>query len=334
MSTRISKLLTAVQLPLMDAYLDYLLMRHAIRLSFLPDDHILADQPTYICGKPKLNFPSKHRLDSIITRLTKRNFEDRYRHTDTLIPRIVSPHTDKHTNPTGIHERWIQSLPDFTMMLYTDGSKLEEDCTGSGWVIYCIGNGTARCITACRYHLGTRAEVFDAELHTAQEALSTLQHLDTPAATAYTPSDHDPGADHDKDPEPYSCGESFVSSTHILLECRLFQRPPARMLQKTPDVKMSGVLSPEQALAVMVFLKTTGLGYTAELHTDSGDGRGDGREGEREREREGEVVGGDEEGGERGRARVDDAMFREGEGVGGEEEDGGGADEWRFELFE
>jgi ribonuclease HI len=185
MSTRISKLLTAAQLPPMDAYLDYLSMRYAIRLRFLPDDHILADQPAYIRGKPKLNFPSKHHLDSIIAHLTVENLEDRYCHTEASIPRIESPHPDKLTNPTGIHKRWIRSLPDFTILLYTDGSKLEAGRTGSGWVTYCVGNGVARRISAGHCHLGTRAEVFDAELQAAQEALTTLQHFDTPVATAY-----------------------------------------------------------------------------------------------------------------------------------------------------
>jgi ribonuclease HI len=71
------------------------------------------------------------------------------------------------------------------VLLYTDGSKLEDGRTGSGWMTYCVGNGVARRISASHCHLGTRAEVFDAELHAAQEALTTLQHLDTPVATAY-----------------------------------------------------------------------------------------------------------------------------------------------------
>jgi hypothetical protein len=346
MSTRISKLLTAAQVPPLDAYLDYLSMLYAIRVRFLPSDHILADQPAYIRGKPKAHFPSRHRLDSLIAHLAVGVLEDRFRHIDASIPRAESPHPDKHTDPVGTHERWIRSLPDFTMLLYRDGSKLEDGRTGSGWVTYCVGNGTARRISAGHCHLGTRAEVFDAELHAAQEALAALQHLDTQVTAAYlcinnqsaldrlhgnasqtqysrtaaataaalhgigwkilgiwtpahvgivgneaadseakagaasstactharttktwmlaqtrqrlrerwladlpdevpsshfpdhlktlrwpdtralwrlyvgrTPSDRDPGADHDKNPEPCDCGESFTTSAHILLEC-------------------------------------------------------------------------------------------------------------------
>jgi hypothetical protein len=102
MSTGISKLLTTAQLPPMDAYLDYLSMRYAIRLRFLPDDHILADQPTYIRGKPKLNFPSKHRLYNLIAHLAEGNLEDLYCHTDASVLCIALPHPDKHTDSTGV----------------------------------------------------------------------------------------------------------------------------------------------------------------------------------------------------------------------------------------
>jgi hypothetical protein len=70
MSTKIPKLLTAAQLPPLDAYLDYLSMRYAIRVRFLPADHILADNPEYIRGKPKPELPSRHRLDGLISHLT------------------------------------------------------------------------------------------------------------------------------------------------------------------------------------------------------------------------------------------------------------------------
>jgi ribonuclease HI len=419
-------------------------MQYAIRVRFLPSDHILADQPAYIRGAPKPVYPSRHRLDSLISHLTVGKLEDRLCHIDASIPRIASPHPDKVTNPTGIHEKWIRSLPDFTILLYTDGSKLEDGRTGSGWVTYCVGNGVARRISAGHCHLGTRAEVFDAELHAAQEALTTLQHLDTPVATAYlcvdnqsaldtlhgnasqtqysrtsaeiavelygigwkilgiwtpahvgivgneaadseakagatspttcaharttktwmlaqsrrslrerwlaelpdavpstrfpeclrwpdtralwrlyagrTPSDRDPGADHDKEPEPCDCGESFTSSAHILLECRLFLRTRARMLQKAPDITVSSILGPTHMPAVMEFMKTTGLGYKSDLRAD------DSIRSEREEERRNGS----------GRREKGVAMERESEVAGEEEErvEEEDEDEWRFGLFE
>jgi ribonuclease HI len=449
MSTKISKLLTAAQLPPLDAYLDYLSMRYAIRVRFLPADHILAGSPEYIRGKPKPELPSRHRLDGLISHLTIGKLEDCSNSVDASIPRIESPHRDKHTDPTGIHVRWIQLFPDFTILLYTDCSKLEDGRTGSGWVTYCVGNGTARRILADHCHLGTRAEVFDAELHAAQEALIALQHLDTPVATAYlcidnqsvldmlhgkasqtqysraaaataaklhgigwkilgtwtpthvgivgneaadseakagaassaactharttktwmlaqtrkqlrerwtaalpdaipsmhfsdhlkhlrwpatralwrlyagrTPSDRDPGADHDRDPEPCDCGESFASSAHILLECRLFSRARARMLQKAPDITVMSILRPAHVPAVMEFMKTTGLGYTGKLYGGDGGDGDDGGEG-----------GSDGVGGERGE---EDGWSDRGEvgEVDGEEAEEGSGGEWKFGLFE
>jgi ribonuclease HI len=420
MSTRIPKLLTAPQLPPLNAYLDYVSMRYAIWVRFLPTDHMLADSPAYVRGMPKPGFPSRHRPEGLISHLTIGELEDRSTHIDTLIPRVESPHRDKHTDPTGIHKRWIQSLPDFTILLYTDGSKLEDRRNSSGWVIYCVQNEIARKILAGRCHHGTQAEVFDAELHAAQDALDTLQGLNTPTALAYlcmdnqsalntlhgnasstqysrttaaiaanlcakgwkimgtwtpthvgiedneavdseakagaklsapckhapttrtwmqaqtrrrlrerwvtehpnavpsskfpehlrslswsatlwrlyarrTPSDRDPGADQDKEPEPCNCGKSFVSSAHILLECRLFLRARSRLLQKAPDVTVSSVLRPEHVPAVMEFMKTTELGLTAGLHADDGDGGGS--EGD-ERSSEGRGAAAEEEEGE------------------------------------
>jgi hypothetical protein len=371
-----------------------------------------------------------------------------------------------HGDPTGIHVRWIQSLPDFTILLYTDGSKLEDGRTGSGWVTNCVGNCTACRMSADHCHLGTRVEVFDAELHAAQEALTTLQHLDTPVATAYlcidnqsaldtlhgnasqtqysrtaaatatelhgigwkilgiwtpahvgivgnkaadseakagaassapctharttktwmlaqtlkqlrerwiaalpdampsmhfpdhlknlnwpttralwrlyagcTPTDRDPGADHARDLEPCDCGESFASSAHILLECRLFSRARARLLQKAPEVTVSSILHPTHVPAVMEFMKTTGLGYTDKLY--GRDGREEGREGSdgggSERGEEGGGRDGDGDGDGDGSERGEEGGGSDGGGVGegdGEEAAEGSDGEWKFGLFE
>jgi hypothetical protein len=99
--------------------------------------------------------PSRHHLDGLIGHLTTAKLEDRFTQVDASILRITSPHPDKHTDPTGTQRRWIRSLPDFTILLYTDGSKLEDGCTGSGWAIYCVGDGTARRIQTGHCHLGT-----------------------------------------------------------------------------------------------------------------------------------------------------------------------------------
>jgi hypothetical protein len=52
-------------------------------------------------------------------------------HVDGLIPSARSLHPDKEIDPIGIHGKWVAGLPDLTMQHYTDGSKLEDGCTGS-----------------------------------------------------------------------------------------------------------------------------------------------------------------------------------------------------------
>jgi hypothetical protein len=143
-----------------------------------------------------------------------------------------------------------------------------------------------------------------------------------------TPSDRDPGADHDRDPAPCDCGEAFLSSTHILLECRLFRRARARMLQKAPNTTISNVLQPAHTPAVVEFLRTTRLGYTADLTTDDRKG-GDEEEGEAEGD-SGE--GGEEEDGGGGVEELEEDL--EALGAAGDAEEVMDAGEWRFGLFE
>jgi hypothetical protein len=156
--------------------------------------------------------------------------------------------------------------------------------------------------------------------------LKSLSWPDTGALwrlfTGRTPSDRDPGADHDRDREPCDCGESFASSAHILLKCRHFSRARARMLQKAPDVTLTSVLRSAHVPTVMEFMKTTGLGYTGKLYGGDGGDGDDGGEG-----------GSDGGGGERG--EEDGGSDRgEVEEVEGEEAEEGSGGEWKFGLFE
>ena len=68
----------------------------------------------------------------------------------------------------------MTALPEHTVTIYTDGSKLEDGSVGCGWVIYHCRNQQLHQVTEGRCHLGRRAEVYDAELHAVQEAVTTL----------------------------------------------------------------------------------------------------------------------------------------------------------------
>jgi ribonuclease HI len=173
-NTRISNLLTLAHLPPMDAYLDYLSLRFAIRLHFLPTHHALGrtceDSTTHS------HLPGLHRLHDLSKHLITGKLEDRSTTTcsDEGIPKITSPNPDKTTSHQELHGKWIRSLPDYTIVISTDGSKLDSEATGCGWVNFYVGNQQLFRMKDGSCHLGNRAEVFDAELHAVQEATAAL----------------------------------------------------------------------------------------------------------------------------------------------------------------
>lgn len=59
-----------------------------------------------------------------------------------------------------------------TILLDTDGSEVDDGAPGSGWYIYNVGDGVARKLASGYCYLGLIAEVYDAELHAAYEALN------------------------------------------------------------------------------------------------------------------------------------------------------------------
>jgi len=183
-NTRITNLLTLAHFPPMEAYLDYLSLCYAIRLHFLPSHHALS-RP---CADPTTHnhLPGLHRLHDLSKHLIVGKLED---HTTTSttdgIPKITSPNPDKTTSPQELHGKWICSLFDHTIVIYTDGSKLDSGATGCGWVIYNVGNQQLFRVKEGSCHLGSRAEVYDAELHAVQEATTALLTTTIPRSTAF-----------------------------------------------------------------------------------------------------------------------------------------------------
>jgi hypothetical protein len=136
-STRISNLLTCIHLPLLHIYLDYLSTKFAIRLLFLPTRHSLASIPT-IHNCPT-SAPRTSPLHDLIKHLTTGNLEDRA--TTPIAFSIRSAlliHTSKSDQSHTHHQDWISSLPIGTLLLYTDGSKLESKQVGCGATTYKI----------------------------------------------------------------------------------------------------------------------------------------------------------------------------------------------------
>jgi ribonuclease HI len=168
----------------MEVYLDYLSLRFAIRLYFLPPHHALGrpypDQAVHN------HLPGLHCLHDLSKHLVVGKLEDRTT-TSTAegIPKITSPNPDKTTSSQELHGKWIRSLPDHTIVIYTDGSKLDSGATGCGWVIFNIGNQQLFRIKEGSCNLGCRAEVYDTELHAVQEAMAALFTMTIPRSKAF-----------------------------------------------------------------------------------------------------------------------------------------------------
>jgi len=184
LNTRTTNLITLAHLPPMEAYLDYLSLRYAIRLYFLPTSHALGPPR----GQPNTHasLPGLHRLYNLSKHLVLGKLEDRTA-TGTAdgVAKATSPNPDKTTRPQELHEKWLQTHPDHTIIIYTDGSKLENGAVGCGWAIYHCGDRQLHRLREGRCHLGNRAEVFDAELHAVQEAVSTLLTVTIPRGKVF-----------------------------------------------------------------------------------------------------------------------------------------------------
>jgi len=97
---------------------------------------------------------------------------------------LPSPKPDKTTTPQQLHEEWLHTLPNHSIVTYPDSSKPENRSVGCGWAtfhcsdqqLYRLGQGSC--------HQGNWAEVYDAELHVIQEAVTSLLTTTALRATA------------------------------------------------------------------------------------------------------------------------------------------------------
>jgi ribonuclease HI len=58
--------------------------------------------------------------------------------------------------------------------VYTDGSRGDKGCTGTGWILYQKQQTSLNTILNSSCNLGLRSEVFDVELHAVYEGLTYL----------------------------------------------------------------------------------------------------------------------------------------------------------------
>jgi len=90
------------------------------------------------------------------------------------VAKTTPPNPDKTTQPTQLHKKRLRTFTESTIVIYTDGSKLENGDVCCGWTIHYSRNQQLHFLSDGCYHLGRRDEVYDAKLHAVQEAATSL----------------------------------------------------------------------------------------------------------------------------------------------------------------
>jgi hypothetical protein len=93
-------------------------------------------------------------------------------------------HTGKTDDSDQIHNQWLVSLLNGTVIIYSDGSKLNSH-TGSGWTIFRVELGEISQLGQGSCHPGIQSEVFDAKLHAIAEGLEDLNRIEIAPAKIY-----------------------------------------------------------------------------------------------------------------------------------------------------
>jgi hypothetical protein len=144
-----------------------------IRLLFLPTNHPLSNKPKE--DKNAQYLPGLQRVMSFISGWTSIRNDNRLPEGHYQINQLQPPiHMEKSKDATRVHQQPILSLPDQSIVLYTDGSKLDDVKVCAGWAIYCIENGINQLVLNSFCFLGFYMQVYDAELHAVYEALHSL----------------------------------------------------------------------------------------------------------------------------------------------------------------
>jgi len=108
--------------------------------------------------------------------------------------------------------------------MYMDGSKLANGAVGCGWAVYHCGDQQLHRFTSGKCHLGSRAEVFDTELHAVQEAVSTLLTTTLPRSTVFICIDNQAAIDtlhYNKHNHKYARRTQEIVEKFQLLGCQI-----------------------------------------------------------------------------------------------------------------
>ena len=79
---------------------------------------------------------------------------------------ITIPRTEEDLEKPSKHQDILYQLEDGTILLYTDGSKLEDQNCSSARVVFPRGQEFCPELAASRCRIGAKAKFYGAELHT------------------------------------------------------------------------------------------------------------------------------------------------------------------------
>jgi ribonuclease HI len=88
---------------------------------------------------------------------------------------------DDGKTPAQQHAQYLSRLPAHTLLIYTDGLKLDDGRCASAWLFTTPALNTTKDTLTGSCYLGKKCEVYDAELHAISEALPLL--LSAPPST-------------------------------------------------------------------------------------------------------------------------------------------------------
>jgi ribonuclease HI len=196
-NTKLTRLHILARLPPLRLHLDYLSRRYAIRLLFAGPQHPLHKyfplsdlkitnswiDNTKRRDKPTTQYPTLFYPLSLLHCFlsAEDTLENRFSAGMSAPFSFTTLLPDEGKSPAQQHAEYLSRLPAHTLLLYTDGSKLDDGRCASAWLFTTPALNTTQDTLTGSCYLGKKCEVYDAELHAISEALPLL--LSAPPST-------------------------------------------------------------------------------------------------------------------------------------------------------
>jgi hypothetical protein len=175
-------------------YLHRLLIQTiCIQTLFLPKTHVLHHRIPINPEEDKI--PGIRRIESFVDGTAIYHLDDQQERAEGSIKmNKFLVHIGKTGNPDQIHNQWLASLLNGTIIIYSDRPKLNSH-TGSGRETFRIELGEIAELGKGSCYIGIQSEVFDAEPHAIAEGLEDLKQIEITPTKIYTCVDNQAAID-------------------------------------------------------------------------------------------------------------------------------------------